>query len=128
MFTHRRPLLGDSHQIVIHMAESLSIAQIINYTGLKRRTVKQILSFYRHTGHIINSPGKTRGRKPLLDEGDHAFLQGSIAKSIDVYLDKLKESLEEHCGVSISLSTIWRALQKTGFNMKKVCTSDPSVL
>jgi len=50
------------------------------------------------------------------------FIHGSISKSPDIYLDELKQGLEETCGTSVSLSTVWRALKRSGFTMKKVNT------
>src|SRR5882724_11342745 len=37
-----------------------------------------------------------------------------------MYLDELKEGLEEQCGTKVDLSTVWRALARSGFTMKKV--------
>jgi len=48
------------------------------------------------------------------------FIHGSISKSLDIYLDELKQGLEEICGTSVSLSTVWRALKQSRFTMKKV--------
>ena len=36
------------------------------------------------------------------------FIQGTMNKNCNVYLDKLKESMWSICGVDASLSTIWR--------------------
>ena len=38
----------------------------------------------------------------------------------DLYLDELRLELQETCGVSIAMSTIWRTLQSGGYWMKKV--------
>jgi hypothetical protein len=53
--------------------------------------------------------------------GTWQYLHGSLDKSCDAYLDELKEGLEEICGVSVSHSTVWRSLQRSGYSMKKVC-------
>ncbi len=37
-----------------------------------------------------------------------------------MYLEELREVLEERCGVYVSESTIWRTLQRVGFRMKEV--------
>lgn len=50
----------------------------------------------------------------------YQFLQGTIRHSPDVYLDEMKELLEERIGVEVNESTIWRALYRSGFTMKKV--------
>jgi hypothetical protein len=59
------------------------------------------------------------------------FIQGTVNKNCDVYLDELKESMHSTCGVDASLSTIWRALKRSGYTMKKVrriCTTDEYLL
>ena len=38
----------------------------------------------------------------------------------DIYLDELQELLTERSGVHVHESTIWRALTRSGFTMKKV--------
>ena len=48
------------------------------------------------------------------------FLQGSVSKDCDIFLDELKAGLEATCGKTVSTSTIWRALQRSGYTMKKV--------
>jgi len=37
-----------------------------------------------------------------------------------MYLDELKERLEDQCGTKVDLSTVWRALARSGITMKKV--------
>ena len=38
----------------------------------------------------------------------------------DIYLDELQLELQEMFGVSANTSTIWRALKRAGYTMKKV--------
>ena len=38
----------------------------------------------------------------------------------DHYLDKLRDMLEEQCGMRVTESTIWRTLNRAGFRMKEV--------
>ncbi|KAL4079699.1 hypothetical protein J3A83DRAFT_4086425, partial [Scleroderma citrinum] len=48
------------------------------------------------------------------------FLKGVVCHSPDIYLDELQQLLEEHCGVWVNTSTIWRSLLCSGFTMKKI--------
>ena len=48
------------------------------------------------------------------------FLRGIVRHSPDLYLDEMRELLETHCGVEVTDSTVWRALSRTRFTMKKV--------
>jgi len=45
-----------------------------------------------------------------------------INQKPDIYLDKLRALLAERSGVVVHESTIWRALTRSGFTMKKVNT------
>ncbi|KAJ7175495.1 hypothetical protein C8R46DRAFT_828941, partial [Mycena filopes] len=47
------------------------------------------------------------------------FLQGTIDRTCDTYLDELQESLGAICGAEASLPTIWRTLRRKGYRMKK---------
>jgi hypothetical protein len=44
----------------------------------------------------------------------------ALSNTPDLYLDELRWELQEVCGVSVSVSTIWRTLIKGGYSMKKV--------
>ncbi|KAJ7366398.1 hypothetical protein DFH08DRAFT_679288, partial [Mycena albidolilacea] len=43
-----------------------------------------------------------------------------IERTPDLYLYKMQEQLRELCDIEVSLLTIWRALQRRGFNRKQV--------
>jgi transposase len=43
-----------------------------------------------------------------------------VAQKPDIYLDELRELLAERSGIQVHESTIWRALTRSGFTMKKV--------
>ncbi len=44
----------------------------------------------------------------------------TVTQRNDLYLEELKITLEERCGVAVSESTIWRTLQRVGFRLKEV--------
>src|SRR6266481_7410007 len=48
------------------------------------------------------------------------FLHGAVSHNSDVYLNELQEDLWQICGVSVSKSSICRALQRSGYTVKKV--------
>ncbi|KAF7337735.1 DDE family endonuclease [Mycena sanguinolenta] len=48
------------------------------------------------------------------------FLHGCLDLSCDQYLDELQQTLAETCGRYVSLSTIWRALKRSGYTMMKL--------
>ncbi|KLO16719.1 hypothetical protein SCHPADRAFT_822917, partial [Schizopora paradoxa] len=46
-----------------------------------------------------------------------------IKGTCDMYLDELRKELEALTGKKVSDSTVWRALRRSGYTMKKVCPS-----
>jgi hypothetical protein len=56
------------------------------------------------------------------------YIQGALDKSCDAYLDELQEGLREACGVDASTTTIWRALKRSRYSMKKVKIISQSIL
>ena len=48
------------------------------------------------------------------------YLKSCIGRSADAYLDELQNQLEDMCHVKVSMPTIWRALRREGFTMKRV--------
>jgi len=51
------------------------------------------------------------------------LLHGCLRQNCDAYLDELQDALHTIHGITTSLSTIWRALRRSGLSMKKVCWS-----
>jgi len=47
------------------------------------------------------------------------FLRGLVRHSPDAYLDEMQELLETRRGVDVGKATVWRALIRSGFTMKK---------
>ncbi len=128
--------------IVIHMKDSCFLdAKTIAYlTGIPIRTVYHVLSVWRKTGEAKPAPEGKQGRPRALDFGDtqvsggysrhtivdsqsEQFLMQTVTRRNDMYLEELREVLEERCGVHVSESTIWRTLQRVGFRMKEVRSS-----
>jgi hypothetical protein len=48
------------------------------------------------------------------------YLVGIILQKPDTYLDELQQILRQQIGVDVSQPTIWRALDRRGYTMKKV--------
>ncbi|KAF8067598.1 hypothetical protein FPV67DRAFT_1416013 [Lyophyllum atratum] len=121
--TRGHRLSKDLRQAIIHMYRTCSIDDIIKYTRCKKRTIQRILHQHRTrsvTG-LRYSAQEMRGRKRVLTGLDIHFLQGTVQHSPDIYLDELQVLLERRRGVIASISSIWRALKRSGYSMKKVC-------
>ena len=65
------------------------------------------------------TPGKVPGKKPLLDEKARRLLEVDLKERPFAKLADRREYLREVAGVSVSESTLSRALRKMGFGRKK---------
>ena len=65
------------------------------------------------------SPGKAPGKKPLLDEKARRLLEADLEERPFVKLKERREYLQKLSGVSVSESTLSRAIRKMGFGRKK---------
>ena len=65
------------------------------------------------------SPGKAPGKKPLLDEKARRLLEADVEARPFAKLKDRREYLLKAAGVSVSESTLSRALRKMGFGRKK---------
>ena len=137
--THLKAYSEDLRWVLVYMhhKRDMSVNDIERLTGLKPHTIRRVLKFYEGTGKVMPPEAKS-GRPRKLDENDvdvsvwicHClysngvfflqYLKCCISRSADAYLDELKEHLEDMCHVRVSLSTIWRALRREGFTMKRV--------
>lgn len=120
----------------MHKHRGLDVKQIVYLTGIPQRTVYRILSTWSATGEIGPASAGKRGRPRALDFADtqvnilhtgatevtdsEKFLTKTLAHRNDMYLDELRDVLEERCGVRVSEATIWRTLNRAGFRMKEV--------
>lgn len=140
--THSKAYSEDLRWVLVHLhhKRNLSVDEIERLTGLKPRSIRRVLKYYEETGEVM-PPAAKSGRPRKLDDNDinvsdrichrffsgHAqgvsfsqYLRSCIEHSADYYLDELQTQLEEMCHVKVSMHTIWRALRRQGFTMKRV--------
>jgi transposase len=65
------------------------------------------------------SPRKAPGKRPLLDEKARRLLEADVEERPFARLSDRQEYLQKVAGVSVSESTLSRALRKMGFGRKK---------
>src|SRR5215218_7065072 len=65
------------------------------------------------------SPGKAPGKKPKLDEKARRLLKADVEERPFAKLSDRREYLQKVAGVSVSESTLSRAIRKMGFGRKK---------
>jgi transposase len=133
-----RPISEDLCNVLVHMSykRDLSAKEIETITSVKLRTIQEILKRFRETGTAAK-PQAQITRKGKLDDDQLEvctdvsrssklhfawvqYLNMCLQHSPDAYLDELQEQLQDLHGVSVDISTVWRALAKRGFTLKKV--------
>ncbi|TBU57947.1 hypothetical protein BD310DRAFT_802046, partial [Dichomitus squalens] len=106
---------------LIHMRyiKRISTEEIHDCTGVKARTIQRILNLFNKTA-TVSPQGPSRIYESCLTQENMKFFEGHIEHSPDAYLDELKIHLEDACGKRVSKTSVWRALRKMGFTLKKV--------
>jgi transposase len=65
------------------------------------------------------SPGKAPGKKPKLDEKAKKLLEADVEERPFAKLSQRQQYLQSVAGISVSESTLSRAIRKMGFGRKK---------
>ena len=120
------------------MAPIVNINILATYTNVNPRQIHPILALFRATRQVTKAIDPQRlGRWRQLTPNDVAvrilksssvylmtsfqYLHGSLSRNCDGYLDELRAGLAAMCGIHVSISSVWRALRRSGYTMKKVC-------
>ena len=94
-----------------------SLAEITNLFGVGITFVKKMLRLHR-AGEDL-TPRQGGGSEPALQEKERALLCAEIARRPDATLAELQTALTAQCQVTVSLTTICRALQQLKLPRKK---------
>ena len=80
--------------------------------------VRNLLRHYRTNGHI---EAKRRGGnlKPLIQDEQMAIIKSLVEEKNDLLLSELCLRLTERTGIKVSVSTMYRALEKLNLRCKK---------
>ncbi|EJD02060.1 Homeodomain-like protein [Fomitiporia mediterranea MF3/22] len=115
-------LSDDARKIIVklYQHESFSAQQLSRLADVQQRTIQRILSHWRETGRVERDVLHSRGRPRILDYADTEYLLGSVDRRCDLFLLELRDELCNACGKEVSDSTVWRALRRVGFTMKRV--------
>jgi transposase len=85
--------------------------------GVSLSSVKRYAKAVREGRSL--SPGKAPGKRPKLDEKARRLLEADVEERPFAKLSDRQEYLQKVAGVSVSESTLSRALRKMGFGRKK---------
>jgi transposase len=85
--------------------------------GVSLSSVKRYLRAVRQGRSL--SPGKAPGKRPSLDEKARKLLEADVEERPFAKLKQRQEYLRKAAGVSVSESTLSRAIRSMGFGRKK---------
>ncbi|KAF8130429.1 hypothetical protein K438DRAFT_861232 [Mycena galopus ATCC 62051] len=90
------------------------------FTNVSPRQQHCIMKLWRKTSQVKTAPNgpQLKGRPRALSSDK--FLQNSVDRTCDTYLDEFQESLGAICGAEASQATIWQTLRRSGYRMKKL--------
>jgi len=85
--------------------------------GVSLSSVKRYAKAVREGRSL--SPGKAPGKKPKLDEKARRLLEADVQERPFAKLSERQQYLQSVAGLSVSESTLSRAMRKMGFGRKK---------
>ena len=85
--------------------------------SVSRSSVKRYLKAVREGRSL--SPGKVPGKRPSLDEKARMLLQADVEERPFAKLKQRQEHPHKAAGISVSESTLSRAIRSMGFGRKK---------
>lgn len=120
----RRHVSRDLKQRIpsLHYEHKLPVKKICQYLGVKKSLVYATLA-HHHVSGVPYNPGTLhmhRGRPSIFSPDDKAYIARAVIHHGAIYLDELQAKLSEHRGVSASITSIWRVLQRLNFTHKAV--------
>lgn len=131
-----KPISEDIQWIVVRLGAAFSSDDVAMYTNISEHKVRAITR-----GLVVSMPPSTGGLTyitnfqkkisryaylTMLSSLHQITLPQSTSMALlvacQMYTDELQQELKEKHGVSVATSTIWRALVRGGYSMKKVCS------
>ncbi|KAH9991333.1 hypothetical protein BJV74DRAFT_795937 [Russula compacta] len=107
--------------IIICMLPVLDISDIEAYTGVSKSQIQRVQALYNQTGHGYKVRDTRRmGRHHKLTLENIQYVQGVLARKCDTYLDEVQAGLENNCGETVSMMSVWQAIHRSGYSLKNV--------
>jgi len=92
--------------------------EVATLFGVTERYVYHLLKLRREKGDLTPLP-HGGGAVAKLDESKILILAELVAKHPDATLQELRELLRRRCRLTVSINTIWRALEQIKITLKK---------
>jgi transposase len=104
-------------RIVAAHEEGMTQTQIAQRFAVSQPTVCRLVKQWQSEHDLKEKPKS--GRPPCLSAAQLPQLEALAASRTDWTLAQLADAWQERFGTRLSLTTLWRALQKQGFTHKK---------
>lgn len=95
-----------------------SQAKVAQFFGVSVSFVEKLLRLHRRTG-AFEPDRRQAGRPPQINAATCAQVQRWLEEQNDLTLAELAERLQAQCGLSVSLSCVWRLMQRLHMRRKK---------
>lgn len=106
---------------VLRFELQLSVKEICKILGIQKTTVYKTLEYYCRFDTTVNPDADlSRVRRPRILKSTHiSFIRKLLSKDKELYIDEIQDRLEETYGIKISVTTLWRTMQRLQFSHKQ---------
>ena len=105
---------------ILFYQQGLNVKEICGLLGIKKTLIYQTLSYARKHGLLYNPNAGKSGRRRILSQGDLKFVVSLLTRRHCLYLDEIQKELYDQRGISISVATLLRVLQRLHYSRKEV--------
>ena len=102
-----------------------SQAEVAQLFGVSRSFVEKLLQLRRRTG-ALEPDRKRAGRPARIDAPTCAQVQRWLQEQNDLTLAELADRLQAECGLCVSVSCVWRLMQRLHMRRKKRPSMPPN--
>ena len=92
--------------------------RVARFFGVSLSFVEKLLRLHRRTG-ALEPDRKRAGRPAQIDAAACAHVQRWLQEQNDLTLAELADRLQAQCGLCVSLSCVWRLMQRLHMRRKK---------
>ena len=104
--------------VMEHIAAGKNDTEVWESTGVHRQTVAKLRLSLEYWGQCYPPPTVRLGRPPLLQQLQLDGLEEYLRGRPSAYLEEMQDYLYEDFDVVVSISTVWRALEKLKYTWK----------
>jgi len=116
--TGRRLPATIQQAVIAHIAAGKRNCEVAAATGVFRHTIAKLRLSLEYWGQCYPPPTVRLGRPQLLRQAQLDGLRNYLAGRPGAYLEEMQDFFYEHYDIEVSLSTVWRALERLNSSRK----------